>query len=146
MGEGVECGHQGVALFPALDLCDIVRDALSVNPDVRAGGAIELAGKFKREERAQFRVGEEGAEHGLAGGMVEGTNCIDGEDCSTGIDLGSRAEDAWQGLTAGTRAEAILVREARLLEVWRESLCQGSPNQPIWLPAESSVYMANGWF
>ena len=96
-----------MALFPALDLCDIVRDALSVNPDVRAGGAIELAGKFKREERAQFRVGEEGAEHGLAGGMVEGANCIDGKDCSTGIDLGSRAEDAWQGLTAGTRAEAI---------------------------------------
>ena len=51
------------------------------------------------------------------------------EDYSAGIALRSRAEDAWQSLAPGTRAGAVLVREASMLEVWCGGLCQGSPNQ-----------------
>ena len=103
-----------------------MRGACFVNPNTGAGRAIELASNG--EERAQLRAGQEGAEHGLARSTVKRTHCVDGEDCSAGIDLGSRAEDARQSLAAGTRAEAVLVREASMLEVWCESLCQGSSN------------------
>ena len=78
MGEVVKCRHQGVPLFPAVALCYTMRGACFVNPNIRAGRAIELTDK--REERAQLRAGKEGAEHGLARRMVKCTHCVHGED------------------------------------------------------------------
>ena len=125
--ERVERWHQRVALFSSFALYHLMFAAVVVEPGVRAGAAVKLAGE--REEWFKGRAGPEPFQHGLARYMVVGADRIDGQHGRARVQLGSSLEELVQALGACPRSQPKLVRKARFLEGTGEVLRQRTGDQ-----------------
>ena len=108
--ERVERWHQRVTLFSSFALYHLMFAAVVVEPGVRAGAAVKLAGE--REEWDKGRAGPEPLQHCLARYMVVGADRIDGQHGRAWVQLGSSVEELVQALGACPRAQPKLVRTA----------------------------------
>ena len=72
---------------------------------------------------------EQGTEHGLPGDVVERADGVDRQHGCTRIELRSGSQHPSKGFGASSRAQAKLVRETGMLEVWPKRLGQCAADQ-----------------
>ena len=88
--DGVQSGHERVALLAAFRLPYLVRLPVSVLPNVHAVGGIELA--HVGEQRLQAGSLPEARKHRVARHMIKCADCVDGQYGCTRVDFGGNAE------------------------------------------------------
>ena len=88
--DGVQSGHERVALLAAFRLPNLVRLRVGVLPNVCAVGGVELA--HVRQQRLQAGSLPEARKHRVARHMIKCADCVDGQHGCTRVASGGNTE------------------------------------------------------